>query len=97
MEDAILHATWNELSEVGYNNLTMEGIAARAKTNKAVLYRRWPNKSGLVVAVLRKYLPNPPNEIPNTGNLRNDVLTYLLGLTNPLQKIRGGVRQSKGL
>ena len=87
LEDAILHATWDELSEVGYNQLTMEGVAARAETNKAVLYRRWLNKSELVIAALRKYLPNLPNEIPNTGNLREDVFSYLLGLAKPLQKI----------
>ncbi len=87
LEDAILQATWHELSEVGYNQITMEGIAERAKTSKSVLYRRWPNKSELVIAALRKYLPKLPNEIPNTGNLRDDVLSYLLGLAKPLQKI----------
>jgi AcrR family transcriptional regulator len=95
LEDAILLATWNELSEVDYNQLTMEGVAARAETSKAVIYRRWPNKSELVIAALRKYLPNSPNEIPNTGNLREDVFSYMLGLAKPLQKI--GAQTIKGL
>lgn len=87
LEDAILEAAWKEFTEVGYNNLTMEGIAARAETNKAVLYRRWANKSELVIAVLHKYLQNSSNEIPNTGNLRNDVFYFLLELIKPLKKI----------
>ncbi len=33
-----------ELAEVGYGGLTMEGIAARAHTGKAALYRRWASK-----------------------------------------------------
>lgn len=85
--DAILEAAWKEFTEVGYNNLTMEGIAARAKTNKAVLYRRWPNKSELVIAVLHKYFQNSSKEIPNTGNLRNDVFFFLLELIKPLKKL----------
>ncbi|MGB8451000.1 MAG: TetR/AcrR family transcriptional regulator [Anaerocolumna sp.] len=87
LEEAILLAAWNELSEVGYNQLTMEGVAARAETNKAVLYRRWSNKSELVIAALRKYLPALPKEIPNTGNLRNDIFSYLHTLAKPLQEI----------
>ena len=95
LKEAILHATLDELSEIGYENLTMENVAVRAKTNKAVLYRRWPNKSELVVAALLKYTPHIPHEIPNTGNLRNDVYTYLRGLTEPLKII--GTSTIRGL
>lgn len=95
LKEAILHATLDELSEIGYENLTMENIAARAKTNKAVLYRRWPNKSELVAAALIKYTPNILHEIPNTGDLRNDVYAYLHGLTEPLKKI--GASTIRGL
>lgn len=87
LEHAILEAAWKEFNEVGYNSLTMEGVAARAETNKAVLYRRWSNKSELVIDVLHKYLQNSSNEIPNTGNLRNDVFSFLLELIQPLKKI----------
>lgn len=95
LEDAILRAALDELSETGYENLTMENIAVRARTNKAVLYRRWPNKSKLVVAALLKYVPSIPHEVPNEGNLRNDVLTYLLGLVKPIQKL--GSKTIRGL
>jgi AcrR family transcriptional regulator len=87
LEDAILLAAWEELSETGYTHLTMEGVAARAKTNKAVVYRRWPNKSRLVIAALKKYLPITKGEVPDTGNLRTDVLVLLRNVTQPLQAI----------
>lgn len=95
LEEAILEATLDELSEVGYQNLTMESVAARARTNKAVLYRRWPNKSKLVITALHKYVPHVPHEIPNTGDLRNDVYTYLWRLVEPLKRI--GASTIRGL
>jgi AcrR family transcriptional regulator len=87
LEDAIIKAAWDELSDVGYNYLTMETIARRAKTNKAVLYRRWPNKFDLIIATLHKYIPKPSIEIPDTGDLRNDVFSLLNGMLESLQTI----------
>ena len=73
----------------------MESVATRAGTNKAVLYRRWANKSELVIAAMQKYMPKITNEIPNTGDLRNDVYTYLHGLMEPLKLI--GAQTIRGL
>jgi AcrR family transcriptional regulator len=92
LEDAILLAAWEEISAVGYTHLTMEGVAARAKTNKAVVYRRWPNKGHLIIAALKKYplkkyLPLLNSEAPDSGNLREDVLILLGRITKPLQDI----------
>ena len=87
LEDAILQAAWNELCEVGYAHLTMEGVATRAETNKAVVYRRWSNKGKLVVAALKKHVPKSINAVPNTGDLRNDVLILLREIAHSLQTI----------
>ncbi len=87
LEDDILKATWDELAVIGYTNLTMDKIAMRAKTNKAVLYRRYANKSDIVVAALRKYLPKPDMNIPNIGDLRSDVFAFLHNLAQPFQSI----------
>jgi AcrR family transcriptional regulator len=94
LEEAILHAAWEEISETGYTDMTMESVATRAGTNKAVLYRRWDNKTALVMAAIRKHLPKITNDIPNTGNLRSDVYAYLHARVDPLkiisaQTIRG--------
>jgi AcrR family transcriptional regulator len=87
LEAAILQAAWDELSEGGYTHLTMEGVAARARTNKAVVYRRWANKAKLVLAAIRKHVPRPAGDVPDTGDLRNDVLILLHGIAQPLQMI----------
>jgi AcrR family transcriptional regulator len=57
LEDALYDATLAELAAVGYGGLTMEGIAARARTGKAALYRRWTCKHDLVQAALLYALP----------------------------------------
>ena len=96
LEEAILLAAWRELLETGYTTMTMESVATRAGTNKSVLYRRWPDKSELVIAALRKYFfPKITNEIPNTGNLRTDVYVYLRARMEPLRTI--GAETIRGL
>jgi len=60
LEDALFDATLAELAVAGYGGLTMEGIAARARTGKAALYRRWSCKRDLVQAALRYALPPLP-------------------------------------
>lgn len=96
LEDAILEGAWQELSELGYNRLTMEGVAARAKTNKAVIYRRYSTKAKLVVAAIHKFIiPLIPKEVPDTGNLRDDVFAYLQSFAKPLRLV--GVETIHGL
>jgi AcrR family transcriptional regulator len=77
LEATLLEAAWEELAAVGYARLTMEGVAARARTGKQVLYRRWRNRAELVVAALRHNTGSIVDRIPDTGELRGDVLTLL--------------------
>lgn len=77
LEDALLDAAWDELQEVGYAKLTMEGVAERAGTSRPVLARRWPTRPQLVIAALRRHQPLLSGPIPDTGNLRDDVLAVL--------------------
>jgi AcrR family transcriptional regulator len=57
LEDAILDAAYAELSEVGYTQFAVEAVAARARTGKASIYRRWPTKQALVLDSLCAGLP----------------------------------------
>ncbi|MDT4946663.1 MAG: hypothetical protein QOH14_3396 [Pseudonocardiales bacterium] len=59
LEEAILAAAYDELSEVGYTSFTVEAVAARARTGKASIYRRWPTKQELVLDTLCARLPTP--------------------------------------
>ena len=79
LEKAILDAGWRELAGAGYAGLTFEAVAERAHTGKAALYRRWPNKESLVLAVLSQRYLNAPATVPDTGALRGDVLAVLRG------------------
>ena len=77
LEAAILDAGWEQLIDEGYPRFTFEAVAERAKTGKAVLYRRWPDKEALLLAVLANQGFGVPVEIPDTGSLREDVLVLL--------------------
>jgi AcrR family transcriptional regulator len=74
LERALYEATLTELAEVGYGGLTMEGIAARAHTGKAALYRRWASKHDLVHAALVFALPPLP-EPRAARSARENLLT----------------------
>jgi AcrR family transcriptional regulator len=76
LERAIFDAVLDQLRTVGYAGLTMEGVAARAHTGKAALYRRWAGKEELVVDTLDHVLPSPC-ELPDHGDVREDLLDLL--------------------
>jgi AcrR family transcriptional regulator len=73
LERAILDAALEQLSTVGWNGLTMEGVAAGAQTGKAAVYRRWPSKEDLVADALQAALPRF-DEVPDRGAVREDLL-----------------------
>ncbi|WP_437821802.1 TetR/AcrR family transcriptional regulator [Sorangium sp. So ce1078] len=78
LEQAILRAAAEELAEVGFPGLTMDGVAKRARTNKNAIYRRWPSRAALAVAAYREFAASSV-ELPDTGSLRADVLELLRG------------------
>ncbi|QAY71191.1 TetR/AcrR family transcriptional regulator [Xylanimonas protaetiae] len=77
LETALLEAAWAELVEKGYDALTYEGVAARAGTSRAVVYRRWPSKPDLVRAVVVHGARAETYEPIDTGSLRGDLLALL--------------------
>ncbi|MGH3126115.1 MAG: TetR-like C-terminal domain-containing protein, partial [Streptosporangiaceae bacterium] len=69
------------LAEVGYDRLTMDAVAARARAAKTTIYRRWPGKAELVVDALTSLKGAP--EIPDTGSLRQDLRALAESITSP--------------
>ncbi|OMC05423.1 TetR family transcriptional regulator [Mycolicibacter heraklionensis] len=78
LEAAIQTAVLALLAEQGPGAVTMEAVAARAKTSKPVLYRRWPDRRALLRDVLlRTAVTTIPHE--DTGSYRTDMLAVLRG------------------
>ena len=68
---ALRKATLELLAEIGYDRLTIDSVAARARASKTTIYRRWSGKAELVVDALHGLKRNPP--VPDTGSLRGDL------------------------
>jgi AcrR family transcriptional regulator len=92
---AILDATIGVLKEVGYDRLTIDAVATKAKASKATVYRRWPNKAALVVEAMAVLKPKSvdgqeaPCLFPDTGSLRSDLLGGLQKIANKLSTDEG--------
>jgi AcrR family transcriptional regulator len=71
-DEAILEAAVDVFAEVGFDALTMEGVAARAGVGKNTLYRRYRNKLDLVVSAVRRFT-DVGAVPPDTGTTRGDV------------------------
>ncbi|WP_246205806.1 TetR/AcrR family transcriptional regulator [Agromyces salentinus] len=78
---AILEATARLFQTRGYDQLTMEGIAAEAHVGKQTIYRWWPSKGALVADCLLEGLLFREGFSPaDTGDLRADLIAWLRGI-----------------
>jgi AcrR family transcriptional regulator len=89
LESAILEAGWDQLIECGYGRFTIDAVAARAAAARSVLYRRWPNRTDLLEAVIRHRGTIDAILPPDTGSLRGDVLAILTDFNNRRSGIIG--------
>jgi AcrR family transcriptional regulator len=78
-ESAIREAALELLLEVGYDRMSMDAVASRARASKATIYRRWPGKRELVVDAIRCRAPQHV-ELTDTGSLRGDLIHTLATL-----------------
>lgn len=80
VDEGILEAAVELLTEGGFEKLSMEAVAARAGVAKASVYRRYPSRIELIVAMCQAYAA-PQVTLPDTGSLRAD-LEQLVGFLN---------------
>lgn len=75
----ILDATLDVLAETGYDGMTIDMVAARAKAGKATLYRRWASKPELVLDAVAcmKAKDLDLESLPDTGTLRGDLVAMV--------------------
>ncbi len=76
-EGQILSACAELLTEIGYERLTIDAVAAKARASKATIYRRWPGKPALVVAAVRHSTDSDNVTAAYTGDLRSDLVTLV--------------------
>jgi AcrR family transcriptional regulator len=68
---AILKAALELLGEVGFENMSIEAISARAGVGKTTIYRRYNSKEELVADAIESIRQDVV--IPDTGNLDSDL------------------------
>ncbi|MFL6025028.1 MAG: TetR/AcrR family transcriptional regulator [Marmoricola sp.] len=93
-EDEILDACVELVIELGYDRLTMDAVAKRARASKATLYRRWESKASLVVEALIRAKQSPHIGDHDTGTLRGDLLSTFCGhqgINETATKVLGSV------
>jgi AcrR family transcriptional regulator len=87
-ERSILDAATSLLLERGFQGLTLDRVATRARAGKATIYRRWPTKEHLLVAVASRW---PGLQAVDRGNALEELCDLhaqlLLGLHSP--ELRG--------
>jgi len=93
---AILDASLDLCAELGYGPVTVEAIAARAGVSKKTIYRWWPSKGAVVLEALDD-VANPAADFPDSGDLREDLVTQMDGLVRQLLSDRRFGRALTGL
>jgi AcrR family transcriptional regulator len=78
---ALRDAALELLAEIGYDRLSIDAVAARAKASKMTIYRRWSGKAELVVDALSSL--RKPGDVPDTGSLRGDLDALASRSENP--------------
>lgn len=71
----ILEAVLEELCEVGYGTMTIEGVATRAGVGKSTIYRHWPGKLELVEDAFRTLKASV--DVPESGSFRDRLVGFL--------------------
>ncbi len=76
------------LETVGFQELTMEAVAERAKVSKATVYRWWPNKAALVADAFHSAAVEELH-FPDTGSVLCDMSTQMVRLVSIFRSRRG--------
>ncbi|WP_367045422.1 TetR/AcrR family transcriptional regulator [Streptomyces sp. Je 1-332] len=82
----ILEAAYAVLVDRGYERYSIDEVAQRAGVAKTTIYRRWPTRDHLIVAVVAKIQDEVP--VTDTGDIRHDLVTYLEAIVGGLDRMR---------
>jgi AcrR family transcriptional regulator len=87
---AILDATLSLLTEVGYEQLSMEAVAGRSGAAKTTIYRRYRDKAALVATAVEHRTPARPPQ-PSGESLREDLLCLVRWLARSIAEQEVGL------
>ncbi|WP_052849479.1 TetR/AcrR family transcriptional regulator [Streptomyces avicenniae] len=82
----ILDAALELLVDRGYDRFSVDEAAGRAGVAKTTLYRRWPTRDHLIVAVVARLQDAVPVEY--SGDVRADLTRYLGEIVAGLNRMR---------
>ena len=85
VEGRVLQAAMAEMRAGGYDGMSIDRVAERAGVAKTTIYRRWPTKAELVIAMiagLRSAVPVAPS-----GDPRRDLTELVTGIAETLNGI----------
>ena len=80
----ITAAFFEELAEVGYGQMSVDAIVRRAGVGKAAIYRRWPTKKAMAVALISQVAVHA-DQVPDTGTLRGDLVALITRMSTVLR------------
>jgi AcrR family transcriptional regulator len=86
VDERVLTVAWDLLLTGGYAALNVDEVAERAAVAKTTLYRRWPTKDHLAIAVVTRMIPPVP--VSDTGNLCRDLTEFAVALATSLHTYR---------
>jgi AcrR family transcriptional regulator len=84
VDAAILRAAVELCAEEGFEGTTVEAVANRAGVGKATVYRRYPNRVGLVLAVATEVCRRVVDDV-DTGSVLEDLRLVAHGIARNLE------------
>ncbi|MEV0314311.1 TetR family transcriptional regulator [Nonomuraea fuscirosea] len=90
VDEGVLSAATELLLQRGYAGLSPDEVAERAGVAKTTLYRRWPTKDHLALAVVARLQAG--DEITDSGDIRRDLPAYLEKIAAGLNRMRAAGR-----
>ena len=88
--EAIMNAVYGLLEEKPARELTMEAVAKRANVGKPTLYKWWPSKAALIMAMFHERL-DQPLEIPVTATAEEAIRARMRRLIRVVNGLFGKV------
>ena len=95
VSNAIRAAVEELVAEKGSERVTIPMVAERAGVNPTTVYRRWPD-AATMINDLATYRLDPDRPLPNTGDLRSDIVAWASEILKHYRKpinaaiLRGG-------